>query len=282
MTDRQAAIKRTGVISRTGGGGTPATGVGMMRVPKMAEVVADHIREMILCGDLREGDFLVPEAQLMEQFGTSRPTIREAFRILEGEQFISVTRGSRTGARVTHPSVDSVARMAGFVLQCQATTVKDVYDARLAIEPKAAGLAARNADAAGVAALTGELEVLRELNRQGSLVEFRKAVARFHQSVVQLSGNHTLSLVFAMLAGVLENHQASFIHPDDTGTASAERQKATLGALRSMERLIGYIASGDVDGAHAHWRRHVENANKAWLAGHDQTEVVDVLSKKRR
>lgn len=277
-----AAIKRRGPVSGDGNYHPSAPSAVMMRVPKMAEVVADHIRDMILRGELVEGDFLVPEAQLMEQFGTSRPTIREAFRILEGEQFISVTRGSRTGARVTHPSVDSVARMAGFVLQCQGTLVKDVYDARLAIEPKAVYLAAKRADQKGVASLTAELEQLRALNQQVSIVEFRKAIARFHRSVVLLSGNHTLSLVFAMLAGVLENHQGGFSRPDDALAESPERQKSTLAGLRSMERLIGLIAAGDADGAQTHWRRHVENANKAWLTGHDHTIIVDVLSKTRR
>ena len=69
----------------------------LIRIPKTAEVVAGDIRKRIVRGEIREGDFLQPEAHLMEHYGTSRPTIREAFRILENEQFISVTRGSRSG-----------------------------------------------------------------------------------------------------------------------------------------------------------------------------------------
>jgi len=46
-------------------------------------------------GELREGDTLPPETTLMGQFGVSRPTLREAFRILETESLISVRRGAR-------------------------------------------------------------------------------------------------------------------------------------------------------------------------------------------
>ncbi|EIV96383.1 transcriptional regulator, partial [Frankia sp. QA3] len=59
-----------------------------VRVPKTAELVAAHLRRQIVRGELHEGDALPPEAVLMEQFGVSRPTLREAFRVLESEALI--------------------------------------------------------------------------------------------------------------------------------------------------------------------------------------------------
>ena len=69
-----------------------------VKVPKTAELVATQLRNQIVRGDLREGDALPPEAALMAQFGVSRPTLREAFRVLESEALISVRRGARGGA----------------------------------------------------------------------------------------------------------------------------------------------------------------------------------------
>src|SRR5256885_7189092 len=71
-----------------------------VRVPKAAELVAGHVRSQIVRGELSEGDALPPESALMEQFDISRPTLREAFRILESEGLITVRRGARGGARV--------------------------------------------------------------------------------------------------------------------------------------------------------------------------------------
>ena len=68
-----------------------------VRVPKVAELVADQIRRRIVRGHLEEGEALLPESELMAEFGVSRPTLREAFRILESESLITVTRGSRGG-----------------------------------------------------------------------------------------------------------------------------------------------------------------------------------------
>jgi DNA-binding FadR family transcriptional regulator len=277
MAMKQKPGKR---IASTQAGSAPPKPVHVarvIRIPKTAEIVAGHIRKMIIRGELKDGAFLQPEAQLMAEFGTSRPTIREAFRILESEQFISVTRGSRSGARVHHPSVDSVARLAGFVLQCQGVTIGDVYEARLTIEPHAAFLAAERSGAKGVTRLRAELEELQRLLDSGAFVNFRKAVARFHEVVVHLSGNKTLSLVFAMLLAVQENHHARFAEPVDERATPADRRKSALQGLRSMARLIDLIEARDASGAEAHWRRHVENANKRWLTGYDQAAVVDVL-----
>src|ERR1700722_316778 len=66
-----------------------------VRVPKAGELVAEQLRRQIVSGELREGDALPPESTLVERYGVSRPTLREAFRILEAEHIIEIKRGGR-------------------------------------------------------------------------------------------------------------------------------------------------------------------------------------------
>src|ERR1700680_3463946 len=61
-----------------------------IRVPKTAELVAAELRRKIVRGELAEGDALPSEAVLMAEFAVSRPTLREAFRVLESESLISI------------------------------------------------------------------------------------------------------------------------------------------------------------------------------------------------
>src|SRR5215218_6683547 len=114
----------------------------LVRAPKTAELIATHIRRQIVRGELKEGDTLPPEVRLMEQFGVSRPTLREAFRILETESLISVRRGSRGGAQVMAPDLSVAARYVGLLLQLQGATIVDVYEARMVLEPVCARLLA--------------------------------------------------------------------------------------------------------------------------------------------
>jgi len=105
-----------------------------VRVPKAAELVAAQLRGQIVRGVLGEGDALPPEHELMQRFGVSRPTLREALRVLEGESLLSIQRGARGGARIHTPDGDAAARYAGLALQFRGATVADVYRARTALD----------------------------------------------------------------------------------------------------------------------------------------------------
>ena len=63
----------------------------IVRIPRQ-ELIATHLRRRILRGEIAAGDTLPPEVELMAQFGVSRSTLRETFRILESESLISVWR----------------------------------------------------------------------------------------------------------------------------------------------------------------------------------------------
>lgn len=266
-------------VARAGTDADPPRPERVIRIPKTADIVAAHIRNLIIRGELKEGDYLQPEAQLMERFTTSRPTLREAFRILENERLISVTRGSRSGARVHSPSVDNVARYAGFALQAGGTTLADVYEARLAIEPFAAGLAAENSTPAAVERLQAELAHLHELLAAKDFTRYRLQIARFHLSIVDLSGNKTLGMMTRLLQGVIEKHQSQY---RETPAMLARlkgpaRTKFYETGMSSLATIVDLIARKDRGGAEAHWRGHMEYGNDVWLSGYDRTAVVDVL-----
>src|ERR1700760_3739699 len=95
---------------------------GAVRSPKTAEIVADTLRRMIVEGQLEDGDFLPYEAELMDHFQVSRPSLREAVRVLESDRLRGVRGGARTGARVRVPVPEIVARPAGFLLEMAGTT----------------------------------------------------------------------------------------------------------------------------------------------------------------
>src|ERR1700740_3645949 len=110
---------------------------GAVRSPKTAEIVADTLRRMIVEGQLKDGDFLPHEDELMDHSKVSRPSLREAVRVLESDRLVEVRRGSRTGARVRVPGPEIVARPAGFLLEMSGATISDVMASPSGIEPTA-------------------------------------------------------------------------------------------------------------------------------------------------
>ncbi len=115
---------------------------GPESAPRRASVVATEIRARIAEGQLGDGDRLPPLAELADQFGISRPTLREALRILEMEFLLDLRTGDRAGAAIQTPSTRVAAQLSGIVLESRRTTLVDFYRALRLIEPSIMGLVA--------------------------------------------------------------------------------------------------------------------------------------------
>ncbi|WP_280490250.1 FadR/GntR family transcriptional regulator [Nocardia carnea] len=243
-----------------------------IRTPKTAELVARKLRKMIVDGTLQDGDHLPHEAELMEHFAVSRPTLREAVRVLEAERLVEVRRGSRTGARVCVPGPEVVARPASLLLELAGATVADVFVAREAIEPAAARILAES----GREEDFDELEQLldEEVPAAFASGDFGPAIARFHLRMVQLSGNATLGLIAGMLHEIYEQHTTHVIR--EPGFADTDQEHYKL-FVRSLRRLIKLLRERDGDAAFAHWNKHMKVARTMTLAGNETTQVRDIL-----
>ncbi|HEX9834954.1 MAG TPA: GntR family transcriptional regulator, partial [Mycobacterium sp.] len=114
---------------------TPGASRAVREKPKQ---VADALRRDIVEGRLGEGDSIGTEAQLVERFEVSRPTLREALRILDAEGLISVLRGVLGGVTVHRPDRRMTARTAALVLESQGVDLADVFAAKTTIEAAAA------------------------------------------------------------------------------------------------------------------------------------------------
>ncbi len=241
-----------------------------VRSPKTAELVAGTLRRMVVEGQLKDGDFLPNEAELMAHFGVSRPTLREAVRVLESERLVEVRRGSRTGARVRVPGPEVVARPAGLLLELSGATIADLLTAKSGIEPMAARLLAES----GSAEAFDELEkMLEELITDGyQSARLAEATGAFHLRVVQLSGNATLSIVAGMLHEITVRHTA-FVFNERRPVSKADYDKL----MRSYRKLMQFLRAGDAAGAEAHWRKHLDTSRELLLTGLESVPVRDVM-----
>lgn len=247
-------------------------GVSTVRVPKAGEMVASQLRRQIVLGELKEGDQLPSETVLMEQFGVSRPTLREAFRILEAEGAITVRRGVRGGARVQVPEIGVAARHVGLLLQYRGTLLSDVYEVRAVLEPAAARMAARRRTSADLARLQELLDRHREsIEDPGGAIA---ADAEFHQLIVELSGNETLQVLAAMVSNIIREGDRAFTESHDW---QHERELAKI-ALRAHTRLVELIRKRSGEEAEEHWRKHLAESAKVVLGDRTTATVVEVLS----
>lgn len=234
-----------------------------VRIPKTAEVFADHIRKRIIMGELKEGDFLPPEGKILETLAISRPTLREAIRILEAEGLVSVSRGARSGPRILTPKVGNATRYAALLLGMDETTVADIYEARIAIEPYIARRLAETRPPDAVKRLREQANKLGALVDEERYVDFMTAIAEFHRLLVEVHGNKTLLFLTNLMQDLVSRYQVHYLSA--LPAKDATRHARTAAGVRSFHKLIDFIAAGEPGKAEDHWRLHVVNANKAWM-----------------
>jgi DNA-binding FadR family transcriptional regulator len=226
---------------------------------------------MIVSGELSEGESLGREPELIERFGVSRPSLREALRILEAEGLVSVVRGVHGGVVAHEPDQRMTARTAALVLQARNVPLADVFDARGLIEPLAVRTIAtrrdRKSTVRDLRALVDEQVAAIE-----DPIQFGVANAAFHERLVAVAGNQTLAILTDMLDEIVTRVVTAVSQADDiVGSVPVRRR-----GIRSQQRLLELLEAGDAAAAEEHWRSHMQVVGRVML-GQEAATVVDLL-----
>ena len=218
--------------------------------------VADRIQQAILSGDLRVGDPLPSERDLMERYGVGRPAIREALLSLERTGLIVISGGER--ARVARPSAQGMLAGLGPAVQhwlADPAGVRHLQGARLLLEVALVRQAAASASDSEIATLLAALEA-NEAAR-GDLKLFERTDVAFHFVFAAISGNPIFgALHHAMIGWLTEQRRTTLTTPG-----------AEEGAARSHRAIYEAVGRRDADAAEAEMRAHLnEVAQLYWRA----------------
>jgi len=235
-----------------------------VRAPKLYHLVAERLRAQIASGHLGAGDSLPSEKELLAEFGVSRPTLREALRVLEAETLIQLGRGARSGATVLAPSIEAATKYADLYLASHGTTIAEIHQVRLLIEPSLAALLAQRRNKEHVMQLRKVHEAQRAGLEAGDYFAVVSSVIEFHDVMVRSIDNHAL----ALLAGILHDLAVKLYPKMLNGDSEKERelvQQRTQESSAAHGQLLKLIAAGKVKEAEEFWRDYMEDTAR-WLA----------------
>lgn len=223
---------------------------------KLSDEVFDRLKALITSGELRPGDLMPSERDLMERFGVGRPAIREALQALSNVGLITISHGER--ARVRQLTARSIFRQvdtaAQFMLSTSPGSLEHLKEARRFFERGMVREAAQKATAQDVAQLRGILE--RQRGSLGQAEAFITADMQFHTRIAATSGNPLYEAISeAMLSWLREYHTDVLIW--------AGKEKFTLA---EHAEIIDRIAAHDPEGAEEAMKRHLDRS--AALYGH--------------
>nr|WP_228382254.1 FCD domain-containing protein [Tistrella mobilis] len=214
---------------------------------------ARQIETLILEGALSPGDPLLPERELAERLSVSRPTLRQALKLLESRGLILADQGRRLvaplGRGLTDPLIALIAD--------HGEVVDDYLEFRATAERMAAGLAARRANDVDRARIGEAMAAIDRAHEAGPEPAEAAADVALHLALYEASHNLVLMQVMRALTGllrrgVMDNRETMFRRPE------------TREALRAQHRAIhDAVLAGDAAAAETAAEAHIRYVHQA-------------------
>lgn len=242
-TSRRRSSRDGTAMSRSvGGAEAPAS-------PSTSHTVAERIRRFIADEGRQPGDRLGREEDLAHEFGVSRPTLREALRLLSSEHLVRASKGPGGGIFVAATPEQgiglSVSAAVVTMLNAQSIGLDELLETRMLVEIPLAGLAAARAtehDLVGLRALVDDVNAAATDHARTL-----EADARLHHLIAKIADNRLAGALTGWIADVLQPRLAAVIEPAVVVSVIADQHRDLLEA----------IARGDPAAAERAMREHL-------------------------
>jgi GntR family transcriptional regulator, transcriptional repressor for pyruvate dehydrogenase complex len=199
-----------------------------------SEQVAVQIQHYIQREQLGPGDFLGREEDLAADFGVSRPTLREALKLLASGNLIRASKGPGGGIFVAHTAAQGISRSLSsaiaMMLETGAVTLDELLDARMMLEVPLAGRAASKVDEATIERLRTAVRAGAE-SAPDDLAALTATDAELHRIIAGAAENRMVEALTGWVFEVLQPSLSEALHGALVPSAVVEQHEALLAAL---------------------------------------------------
>lgn len=217
--------------------------------------VLAFFKEQFMSGALKPGDKLLPERELAQHLGVSRPTLREAMRTLNLLGVVDIRPGQN--AAVSAPSAGVLQDFFSVLLSMRPSIYEHILEARIAIECEAVRLACANAQDVDFerldAAFARVLATAADENL-GAEADFE-----FHTQIVMASHNEVLRFIHEAIGTLLRRSH----HERRQAIVGEQEFVATLG--EAHRQILSALKARDPEACEIVVRRHFFIAQEYWV-----------------
>jgi GntR family transcriptional repressor for pyruvate dehydrogenase complex len=148
-------------------------------------LVIERIKDALINKELKPGDYLPSESELVKSLGVGKTTVREAIKMLQAMGIVEVRRGQGTIIR-PHPGEDFINSMV-FQLIVESGTPKDIVDLRMMFEPAFTLMAMEQATEEDIEHIRESVERFEEKIAKGT--QHAEDDLAFHYAILQSTHN---------------------------------------------------------------------------------------------
>jgi DNA-binding FadR family transcriptional regulator len=218
--------------------------------------IARQLSDLIVSGEFAAGQRLPSERELAEQFGVSRPSVREALIALEIEGKVEVRVGAGVFVSETPPAGKAQPALAN---EDQGEGPFELLQARMTVEGETAALASSGATPAEVEEIRAAVNELQRCQQAGLPTD--RADRAFHMAIARATHNGPLISIVELL---WDQGRGKVWKQMEKHFQTAALRAATL---RDHRAILTAIASGDADAAREAMKKHLGRVSREFARG---------------
>ncbi len=224
-----------------------------VRPDRISQAIVDQIKEAIFQKRIKTGDKLPSERQMMEQFQTSRVTVREALKTLEHSGILEIKRGIQGGAFVRDPDVKFVNNFLQDMFSMGNIKVFDLTEARMAVEPFSVRIATQRIGGECLGQIKQNIHETGECLKNNNPIDARILTLEYHRLIAQASKNPVIFFLVDSIMDIMENNVSTI-------TISTESVESTL---HFHMKIYEAIVNRDAQKAQDWMLKHVQQIQTA-------------------
>lgn len=198
-----------------------------------SEQVARLLLDRIVASDLHPGSFFGTEADLLETYQVSRPTLRESLKILESQGVLTLRPGPKGGIMVARPSVDVLAHSLSVFLRLNKVPFVEILRARMAIEPALVHDAALNGSEEQFLEMDKTIDRLEAGGSNGEIV-YREN-REFHNIIARAACNPVLEVFWSTIRILASGEGAGLKYSEKNRTHIIRAHRRIVEACRNRD-----------------------------------------------
>jgi GntR family transcriptional repressor for pyruvate dehydrogenase complex len=217
------------------------------------DMIVEEVISLIANKVYKSGDKLPTEGEFAEQFGASRVTVRESFKMLRMMGIISIRQGE--GTFVNSLDIGTVMRPLLSLVIFDQLSVNQLYEARKVVEMGTVSLAAKNRT-------PDDIKFLREINVRTEVAvntlnfdSFTEFDTQFHLKICEIAGNFVLQATYSMIKDLLKYFIAE----------SSRVDSAMATSLMHHKFIVDFIEAGREKDAELMMKKHIEIVQRSLL-----------------
>lgn len=235
--------------------------------PRAYQRIVDHVEGAVAAGELKPGDRLPSERELVERFGVARSSVREALRVLESKELVRSRPGDPRGPLVLPFSIEPMRRSMALLTSSRTLTLPELVQFRMVVDASTNLMAAMRRTDAQLLAMERNIARMRESMAVGYEV-FGRADLEFHELVAEAAGNKMIQVCGDVAReAILELITRTILDADD-------RAALMLQSLRHHGAVFAAISDRDGprasrlarEGLYSYYADHVDEDARAVLA----------------